>query len=102
MNWQNCNHMIFTGLSDSFEQYYQAVRRCWRFGQKNEVHVHVVSADSEGAVVANIKRKEMQHEQIAKEMIACVKEFTAKQLGKAHQEKTIYNPQQNIKVPSWM
>lgn len=102
MNWQNCNHMIFTGLSDSFEQYYQAVRRCWRFGQKNEVHVHVVSADSEGAVVANIKRKEFQHEQISKEMIACVKEFTAKQLGKAHQEKTIYNPQQSIQVPSWM
>lgn len=102
MNWQNCNHMIFTGLSDSFEQYYQAVRRCWRFGQTKPVHVYVVSADSEGAVVSNIKQKERQHNEIAKEMIACVKEFTVKQLGKATKEKTEYNPTQQIKVPSWM
>ena len=102
MNWQSCNHMIFTGLSDSFEQYYQAVRRCWRFGQDKTVHVHIVSADSEGAVVANIKKKEKQHNEIAKEMIACVKEFTAKQLGNAHQEKTEYKPTQEIRTPSWM
>lgn len=102
MNWQNCNHMVFTGLSDSFEKYYQAVRRCWRFGQTRPVHVHIVSADSEGAVIANIKQKERQHNEIAKEMIACVKEFTVKQLGKASQEKTEYNPTQKIKVPSWM
>ena len=102
MNWQNCNHMIFTGLSDSFEQYYQAVRRCWRFGQQKPVHVHIVSADSEGAVVANIKAKERQHNEIAKEMIACVKEFTVKQLGKASQEKTEYNPTQKLQVPAWM
>ena len=102
MNWQNCNHMIFTGLSDSFEQYYQAVRRCWRFGQDKTVHVHIVSADSEGAVVANIKQKEKQHNEIAKEMIGCVKEFTAKQLGKAHQMKTEYLPNQTMRVPAWM
>ena len=102
MNWQNCNHMIFTGLSDSFEQYYQAVRRCWRFGQKKEVHVHIVSADSEGAVVANIKKKERQHNDISKEMVACVKEFTVKQLGKATKEKTEYKPNQKMGIPSWM
>ena len=50
--------MIFVGLSDSFEQYYQAVRRCWRYGQQKPVTVYVVTADIEGAVVANIKRKE--------------------------------------------
>jgi DNA modification methylase len=58
MNWQQCNRMIFTGLSDSYEQYYQAVRRCWRFGQKREVTVYVVTANTEGAVVKNIRRKE--------------------------------------------
>ena len=42
MNWQNCHNMIFTGLSDSYEQYYQAVRRCWRFGQKQAVNVYIV------------------------------------------------------------
>jgi len=102
MNWQKCNHMIFTGLSDSFEQYYQAVRRCWRFGQTQQVHIHIVSADSEGAVVANIKKKEQQHNAIAKEMIANVKEFTAKQLGKAYQEKTAYKPKTAMELPTWI
>ena len=58
MNWQHCNNMVFTGLSDSYEQFYQAVRRSWRFGQKKQVNVYVVTADTEGAVVSNIKRKE--------------------------------------------
>lgn len=58
MNWQHCHNMVFVGLSDSYEQQYQAIRRCWRFGQQYPVNVHVVTADTEGAVVANIKRKE--------------------------------------------
>jgi hypothetical protein len=58
MNWQNCARMVFLGLSDSWECYYQAVRRCWRFGQKSPVQVYIVTADSEGEVVLNIMRKE--------------------------------------------
>lgn len=58
MNWQHCSNVIFMGLSDSYESYYQAVRRCWRFGQKNKVNVHIITADIEGNVVENIKRKE--------------------------------------------
>ncbi len=58
MNWQHCADVAFVGLSDSYEQYYQAVRRCWRFGQKKPVNVHVITATTEGAVVANIARKE--------------------------------------------
>lgn len=65
MNWQHCNSMVFVGLSDSFEQYYQAVRRCWRFGQTREVTAHIVTTETEGAVVENIKNKERQ----ASEMI---------------------------------
>lgn len=57
MNFQNCHNTAFVGLSDSWEQYYQAIRRFYRFGQTKEVNVHVISAESEGAVVANIKRK---------------------------------------------
>lgn len=102
MNWQGCNNMIFTGLSDSFEQYYQAVRRCWRFGQTKEVNVHIVSADSEGAVTANIKRKEQLHEEVSKEMIKAVGEFTAKQLGRSVQNKTEYKPTKKMEIPAWM
>jgi DNA modification methylase len=60
MNWQHCHKMAFVGLSDSYEQQYQAIRRCWRFGQDKPVDVHVVTATTEGAVVANIQRKEKQ------------------------------------------
>ena len=102
MNWQGCNNMVFTGLSDSFEQYYQAVRRCWRFGQTKEVNVHIVSADSEGAVTANIKRKEQMHEEVSKEMIKAVGEFTAKQLGRSVQNKTEYKPTKKMEIPAWM
>lgn len=58
MNWQHCSRMVFVGLNDSFEQFYQATRRCWRFGQQNPVEVYIVTADIEGAVVKNIERKE--------------------------------------------
>lgn len=69
MNWQNCHNMIFLGLSDSWEEYYQAVRRCWRFGQTEEVHAHIITSETEGAVVANIKRKEADAERMAKDMV---------------------------------
>ncbi len=69
MNWQNCHNMIFVGLSDSYEQYYQAIRRCWRFGQTKPVNVYIVTSNLEGAVVRNIERKEKQAESMKKEMV---------------------------------
>ena len=63
LNWQHCARMAFVGVTDSFEAYYQAVRRCWRFGQKRPVEVHIFASEREGSVVANLKRKE--HDAIA-------------------------------------
>lgn len=60
MNWQHCANVAFVGLSHSYEQFYQAVRRSWRFGQKNEVNVYIITSTAEGTVVANIERKEKQ------------------------------------------
>lgn len=60
LNFQNCNKCFFVGLSDSYEQFYQAIRRNWRFGQKREVSCYVITSECEGAVVANIERKEKQ------------------------------------------
>lgn len=60
LNWQHCANMVFVGLSDSYEQQYQAIRRCWRFGQTRPVNAHIVTSEAEGAVVANIRRKEKQ------------------------------------------
>ncbi len=60
LNWQHCSNVVFTGISDSFEQTYQAVRRCWRFGQTKPVNVHIVISEKEGSVLKNIQRKEKQ------------------------------------------
>jgi len=58
MNWQHCSHMLFLGLGDSYEQYYQAIRRCWRFGQVQDVEAVMIVGDIEGDIVENLKRKE--------------------------------------------
>ena len=60
LNLQRCSRMVFVGPSDSWEGYYQAVRRCWRFGQRESVKVHVVASHHERQVVENVKRKERQ------------------------------------------
>jgi DNA modification methylase len=69
LNMQVCHNMIFVGLSDSFESYYQAVRRCWRFGQKQAVDVYIITSRTEGAVVKNIQRKEADAERMAASMV---------------------------------
>jgi len=69
MNFQNCHNTAFVGLSDSYEQFYQAVRRCWRFGQKHPVSAFVITSSIEGAVVENIKRKEAQSIQMFEELV---------------------------------
>jgi hypothetical protein len=60
LNWQHCHNVIFIGLSDSYEKYYQAIRRVWRFGQQNQVKVFVISTNLEIDVLTNIKRKEKE------------------------------------------
>lgn len=101
MNWQSCNHMVFVGLSDSWEQFYQAVRRCWRYGQTKPVHVHIIAADIEGGVLTNIKRKESQHKQLSTEMIGVMKEKTLQELGKTKQEKASYTNVIKMEIPKW-
>ncbi len=61
MNWQHCHNTVFAGLSFSFEEYYQAVRRFYRFGQVNCVNVHIVLAESDTAIDSVIARKESDH-----------------------------------------
>ena len=69
MNWQQCKNVAFVGLSDSYEQFYQAVRRSWRFGQRRPVDCYVVTAEAEGAVVRNIERKERQAAQMMESIV---------------------------------
>ena len=69
MNWQHCHNVAFVGLSHSYEQYYQAVRRVWRFGQTEEVDVHVITSSVDGNIVDNIKRKEKPSMQMFDEIV---------------------------------
>src|SRR5215472_6150276 len=75
MNFQHCHHMAFVGIGDSFEQYYQGIRRCWRFGQKHAVHAHIVVSDAERAVVENVKRKEAAYREMVDAMLDHVRIF---------------------------
>lgn len=80
MNWQHCPNVIFLGLSDSYEQFYQAIRRCWRFGQTKPVHCHVVTSDLEGAVVQNIQRKEQDAARMAEGMVSHMRQLNEQEI----------------------
>jgi len=101
MNFQHCHNMIFVGLSDSWEQYYQAVRRCWRFGQTKTVNVYIITADIEGMVLENIKRKDEQAEKMMSEMAKIAGESFV-DFNKATSQTLAYNPTVSIKFPTWL
>lgn len=102
MNWQHCNNMAFVGLSDSFEAFYQATRRCWRFGQKRPVNVHVITSELEGNVVANIKRKEDDAERMALEMTEHMSEISSAEIKGSSRNTSKYEPKIKIKIPNFM
>jgi hypothetical protein len=79
-------------LSDSYEQFYQAIRRCWRFGQKKRVNCYIVTSSAEGAVVANVKRKEQDAIHMAKEMVANMHEINAKEIRGTVRNQVRYEP----------
>lgn len=72
MNFQRCANMVFVGLGDSYEQYYQCVRRCWRYGQTRPVNAHVVLSDLEGAIAENVARKEDEASAMVASLIAAM------------------------------
>lgn len=102
MNWQHCRNMAFVGLSDSFEQYFQAVRRCWRFGQKNPVNVYIIISELEGEVKKNIERKEQDATRMINEMVQYTKEITKRNIRSTTREITEYNPSLKIRIPEWL
>lgn len=101
MNWQNCHNMIFTGLSDSYEQYYQALRRCWRFGQSEQVNVYIIISSKEGCVKENIERKQKDFAKMQQEMTELTKEITKKELRSTCRISTPYEPQIHLTLPMW-
>jgi hypothetical protein len=93
LNFQHCNREVYFP-SHSFEQYYQAVRRCWRFGQKREVTIDIVLTDGEKKIIENLKRKE----------IAAVSMFNnlVKEMNHATEIEKENKHLKQVEVPTWL
>jgi hypothetical protein len=102
LNWQHCRRMAFVGVTDSFEAYYQAVRRCWRFGQTMPVDVHVFASNQEGAVVQNLRRKEQDAKAMAEAMARETLDAVRAEVLGSIKETNPYNPKRTMTVPSFL
>lgn len=102
MNFQKCHNMIFCGLSDSYEKFYQAVRRCYRFGQTEEVNVYVILSNSELSVLNNIKRKQDQHERMSINMVSKTSEILKHEIHNTKRLTEKYIANELVKIPEWV
>jgi hypothetical protein len=98
MNWQHCARIAFAGVSYSYEKYYQAIRRCWRFGQTRPVEVHVVMGETEATVWATVSRKADAHDGMKLDMIAATRRAVANDVARLRP----YNPTFQGRLPSWL
>ena len=98
LNLQQCRNMAFMGLSYSFELLFQAIRRCWRFGQTEPVDAHLVCAETEGGVLSAVRRKEAQYEELQAEMNAAMRE---EQLASRH-KNVKYDHLMRMEIPTWL
>jgi len=101
LNYQHCNHMIFAGLSYSFEEYYQSVRRCWRFGQLRPVRVDVIVADSDSAIESAVARKESDHLLMQSSMVDAVKEYGIGNIS-SDLKRSVYCAENKIQLPNFL
>jgi hypothetical protein len=101
LNLQRCARMAFVGLSDSYEQYFQAIRRCWRFGQTRAVHAYIVLTEPEEAIYANVCRKQREAEAIIGELVKHVAAFEQAEIGNMTKRTDTPHTQQ-MQAPAWM
>lgn len=97
LNWQHCARQCFAGISFSYENFYQSIRRSWRFGQKRPVQIHVVCADTERAIWAVVERKSGDHEAMKREMVAAMRRSVANETS-----RKIYSPNKKGALPAWL
>lgn len=98
LNWQHCARTVFVGRSFSYEAWYQAVRRFWRFGQAREVQVHLVVAEGEDSIARVIDRKADDHASMKTAMRAAM----ARNKGKSSATRVAYQPTCKGNLPSWI
>jgi hypothetical protein len=96
MNWQHASQMVFASISYSYESFYQAIRREWRFGQTRPVNVHVVISDAELPVWRTIERKADQHDEMKRQMVKAIMG------GQETSIKNAYTPRAAAALPAWL
>lgn len=101
LNFQRCARMVFVGIGDSYEQYYQSIRRCFRFGQQREVGVWIVLSEPEEMIFQNVQRKEQQAREMADELVRHVGAFTRAEIESVS-GRDGYEPTEVMVLPSWM
>ena len=101
LNLQHCARMVFVGLGDSYEQYFQALRRCWRFGQQREVKAYVVLSEPEEVIYRNVLAKEREAEKLSAELITNAAEYERSELA-AGMARSDYRAEQELLLPRWL
>jgi DNA modification methylase len=86
INLQNCHNMAFVGIGDSFESYYQCIRRCYRFGQERPVNVKIILSEIEQEIYANVMRKEGEAQIMGNRLIEHVRQFEQAEIEQAEEE----------------
>lgn len=102
LNWQHCARVAFVGVTDSWEAYYQSVRRCWRFGQRRAVEVHIHASEAEGAVLANLRRKEIDARRLGEELARETADAVRAEVCGQTRTTNGYNAAKRICVPMWL
>ena len=102
LNLQMCARVAFVGITHSFEAWYQAIRRTYRFGQTRRVECHLITSEAEGAVLANLTRKQHGAERMSRAMSAAMADITRAELGQQGRDVTDYRPTAQLEVPSWL
>lgn len=102
LNLQRCARVAFVGLSNSFEAWYQAIRRTWRFGQARPVECHLILSDADGSVRANLERKRLAAEEMATEMLVGMGDIQRANIRATARQSDSYSPTVPMRIPRWL
>lgn len=102
VNWQHCADVAFLGVSHSFEAWYQAIRRSYRFGQTSDVNCHIITSDAESAVLRNLRRKQADADAMAVEMVSAMADEMKSSISGSVRTFVAYNPTYPILLPMWI
>ncbi len=102
LNFQFCRRMVFVGMDNSWERWFQAIRRIWRFGQTEPVDVHIFISEAEGAVLENVKAKDAAAKDMAEALARETRESVRRNVVGMKRTQVAYEPKKIMEVPTWL